>query len=412
MKSENDLPWLPRKVPFQLINPCTQAYKNIEKYMFDLYDKGKIKKAIIEHGIGDVLPCNASVYLHYSCYIEGKRTPFDSSLLRSLNPKHYQMGGGYLFPGFEIALQSMKENETAEFLIHPDYAFGKLGCPPRIPGNVPIMIVINVSGFIDCGDAVLTKRDDVEFLKFPEKMKIARAHNALAIDYYKHGRIKMAFHHFREAQYTLDVEADSKTDEEERKTFLQKSIVNQLMCLSHHKYLKPKKIIEISSHLNKEIYDLLQNNAKFHYCMGVAHTHLQDFTLASESFKKAQSLSPFLPRLSKAIKFLNEMAGKAVQDEKQMWREAFEKLGYTTKIQKEEEENNSTILLKKQVSSILKKCLKIDDFICLNMELGLTKSESRVLAAECLKLGLLYEQRLENNHIRVIIRKMTNDCYS
>ena len=29
----------------------------------------------------------------------------------------------------------MKKTELARFLIHPAYAFGEIGCPPRIPPN-------------------------------------------------------------------------------------------------------------------------------------------------------------------------------------------------------------------------------------------------------------------------------------
>ena len=40
---------------------------------------------------------------------------------------------GELFVGLDIAVATMKTGEVAKFLIKPEYAFGALGCPPRIP---------------------------------------------------------------------------------------------------------------------------------------------------------------------------------------------------------------------------------------------------------------------------------------
>ncbi|XP_073985486.1 inactive peptidyl-prolyl cis-trans isomerase FKBP6-like [Rhodnius prolixus] len=399
-----DLPWPQRKVPYYFINPCIQPYREISKIMMDLFDNGKIKKLIIEHGTGEVVPFNASVYLHYACYVEERKDPFDASMFRSSIPKHYQMGGGYLFAGFEIALSSMKEYEVAQFLIHPDYAFGALGCPPRIPGNAPVMLVLTVTGFIDCGFVTLQKRDKpLEPCSFSEKLKIAKSHSALAKDYYKHDRIKMAFNHFREAQYSLDKEADLKSEEEERKAFLLKSFINQMMCLSHPKYLKPKKLIETADRAEKELSYLLQKNAKYHYCLGIAYTHLQDFSAAAKSFRKAQAISPFLPRLSQAVKFLHEKAGKALKDEKVMWQGAFNKLGYSSLLGKEETESEETVQTRNYVKEVLKRCLEKEKFSSLNLGYGFTKKERRILADECARLGLNYKQYVQNSRLSIEI---------
>lgn len=37
--------------------------------------------------------------------------------------------------GWEIGMGSMKKGETARFLISPAYAYGRMGCPPRIPAD-------------------------------------------------------------------------------------------------------------------------------------------------------------------------------------------------------------------------------------------------------------------------------------
>ena len=45
------------------------------------------------------------------------------------------VAAGEVIPGWEVAVKSMRRNERSQFLISPDYAFGKIGCPPRIPPN-------------------------------------------------------------------------------------------------------------------------------------------------------------------------------------------------------------------------------------------------------------------------------------
>ena len=40
--------------------------------------------------------------------------------------------GGHL-AGLEVAFSSMKKKEKSRFLIKPQYAYGKMGSPPRIP---------------------------------------------------------------------------------------------------------------------------------------------------------------------------------------------------------------------------------------------------------------------------------------
>ena len=37
--------------------------------------------------------------------------------------------------GWEIAIPTMKKGEKSRFLIKPEYAYGKMGCPPRIPAQ-------------------------------------------------------------------------------------------------------------------------------------------------------------------------------------------------------------------------------------------------------------------------------------
>lgn len=71
---------------------------------------------------------------HYSAEQEGDPEPFDVTYLRDDRPQKAYLNDEF-FPGFKLALASMKEKEIADFLIKPEYAFGPVGCPPRIKGG-------------------------------------------------------------------------------------------------------------------------------------------------------------------------------------------------------------------------------------------------------------------------------------
>lgn len=73
--------------------------------------------------------------VHYSAFLKDEVEPFDSSVSRG---KHCLLKVGHDengVSGLLVGLKSMRKNEVAQFLLSPSYAYGELGCPPRIPPN-------------------------------------------------------------------------------------------------------------------------------------------------------------------------------------------------------------------------------------------------------------------------------------
>lgn len=66
-------------------------------------------------------------------YVEYREYPIDLSYLRCRQPERIQIGNSDIIKGLDLAFQTMKTGEMSYFFIHPDLAFGKAGCPPRIP---------------------------------------------------------------------------------------------------------------------------------------------------------------------------------------------------------------------------------------------------------------------------------------
>ena len=47
----------------------------------------------------------------------------------------YRIIAGECIAGWDVAVSTMRKGELSRFLISPVYAYGELGCPPRIPPN-------------------------------------------------------------------------------------------------------------------------------------------------------------------------------------------------------------------------------------------------------------------------------------
>jgi len=100
-------------------------------WLLRLFNDNFVILQLIQEGYGCPVPENAVVTFHYNGYVEYNDEPFDSTWLRGY-PKVWHISQGFI-PGLCVAIASMKKGETSKFLIHPDMAFKRMGCPPRIP---------------------------------------------------------------------------------------------------------------------------------------------------------------------------------------------------------------------------------------------------------------------------------------
>lgn len=105
-----------------------------------------------QEGIGEVIPYNAQVTIHYLGYFEDNDEPFDSSY-SSGKPRTLRLGQNLVISGLEIGICSMKKHEIAVFWIHPDYAYKAMGCLPRIPPNEEVVFLVHLIDFLDNGSA-------------------------------------------------------------------------------------------------------------------------------------------------------------------------------------------------------------------------------------------------------------------
>lgn len=88
---------------------------------------------VLREGIGEVISKDAVVRIHYDGFFEFNEVPFDSTTLRGKSFE-FALGSGFI-PGLDLGVATMKKREKSEFMLQPSVAWGKVGCPPRIPAS-------------------------------------------------------------------------------------------------------------------------------------------------------------------------------------------------------------------------------------------------------------------------------------
>lgn len=103
-----------------------EPFASLAEKMEDVTPDGKIKKKIIREGYGETAKEGQEVSVHYNAYTEYIPEPFDSSYLRK-KPLSFSLGDGKTLLGIDAAVRTMKTNEMAQFIVHYEYAYGKMG---------------------------------------------------------------------------------------------------------------------------------------------------------------------------------------------------------------------------------------------------------------------------------------------
>ncbi|XP_021563404.1 inactive peptidyl-prolyl cis-trans isomerase FKBP6 [Carlito syrichta] len=120
--------------------------------MLDVSGDRGVLKDVLRRGSGDLVTPDASVLVKYSGYLEHVDKPFDSNCFRK-TPQLMKLGMDITLWGMELGLLSMRRGELARFLFKPTYAYGALGCPPRIPPNATVLFEIELLDFLDSAES-------------------------------------------------------------------------------------------------------------------------------------------------------------------------------------------------------------------------------------------------------------------
>jgi len=129
--------------------------------VFITADKG-IQKKMITKGDGDKPEKGQEVTVHYQGRLENG-TVFDESAKHG-EPLKFRIGEGSVIEGWEKGVAEMQLGEKSDLVIKSEYAYGKMGSPPTIPGDATLIFTVDL---IAINDKRPTRwmMSDVELLK-------------------------------------------------------------------------------------------------------------------------------------------------------------------------------------------------------------------------------------------------------
>ena len=122
---------------------------DITKYIDEVFitqDKGILKKMITK-GSGDKPESGQEVTVHYEGRLENG-TVFDSSQKHG-EPLKFRIGEGAVIEGWEKGIAEMLLGEKADLVIKSEYAYGKMGSPPTIPGDATLIFTVDLIAIND-----------------------------------------------------------------------------------------------------------------------------------------------------------------------------------------------------------------------------------------------------------------------
>ena len=316
--------------------------------MTDVLPDGGVKKKIIKPGLecDGVVPEAGTVTVHYSLFLEDQDEPYDSSKVRG-KCERFKLDDGQLFVGLELAIKTMKKREKAEFLIQPSYAFGPMGCPPRIPGNSQIMAIIEMLDFVQVCNLWLVECQQLsDFILFFQEGKadsllsLGSQERSQKYGYddiekvasheHKEGNIltrnkefKLAARRYeRGCKLLEEIELKNDEEEERQKHLLVKLYLNRAHCYLNIQWPK-KACLALQSAL-----DLEPDNAKALYRMGRAKRDLANFDDARRFFLKAQAVSDD-PAIGRELTSLNKYLKDDKNNQKALYKRMMNNAGDT-----------------------------------------------------------------------------------
>lgn len=292
-------------------------FEKMKKKMVDLTGDGGVMKAILKHGSGPVVPPGSLCRVHYNGYFEYNDEPFDSSRLRG-KQHQFKLGGGEVLLGWEYGISTMKRGELARFMMQPRYAYGEMGCPPRIPQEAVALFEIELISFVDQGAVD-------EFTNFSEEERKNASFDQIlqAVDSLrKTGNEAFSLNQIRRASTTymrairLLENANLKNDYEElqMKESVLKLYLNMAIC-----DLKEAKSGRACKYARKAL-DIDPKNVKALFRFARALHQLGELEDAKKQIYKAHKLMPGNTEVMKELRSLDAELSQSRRKDKALSR--------------------------------------------------------------------------------------------
>ncbi|XP_054711534.1 inactive peptidyl-prolyl cis-trans isomerase FKBP6-like [Uloborus diversus] len=358
----------------------------------------KFLKRLLSGGTGVVLPEKSVVMMHYEGYFENEKQPFDSTRLRN-RPYKFLLGDEQLIPGLELAIKSMKKEEISRFIVHSDYAYGPMGCPPRIPGGAEVFYEVEIIHFIDSKAAIEYEDmtpEDQKRAPFEKIAEIYHFENQTGNDLFRRRLYKPAIARYRHMVKLLeDVSVSNEEEDQKRNGYLLKLYLN--LAQSYLNLNNPNKAIIYSDLALK----LDPENPKGLYRMGVALDKTEEYERAEYYLNKAKKHKPYEKSIN-VIMLKLEKKRRQYQDwEKQFCKNMFGKSEEEKKPVMETKENKEFLNI---IESEIQKFMESNETE-LKFSSGYTDSQIQVVQNLANQYGLAFVSKIQDNRKVIKIAK-------
>ncbi|XP_064467105.1 inactive peptidyl-prolyl cis-trans isomerase FKBP6-like isoform X2 [Ornithodoros turicata] len=291
-------------------------FEKLAKKMKPVLPDSGVLKRVTRPGAGPVVPEETFVTFHYNAYLEMADEPFDSTRLR--NRPQRTLLENVSVVGLALALKTMKKGEVAQVMVSPRYAFGPMGCPPRIPQNATILYEVELLHFVDAKDAVeLEGRnfDGQVKLRFEKAYQVCEAKRNTGNEFFHANEMMKALKCFSSAIFILE-KACTANDEEEQKQWalLLKLYNNASLCC-----LKTGRA-SVGISYAKEALQIDKDNAKALFRYGLGSKMLGCYDDAEHYLRRALRFEPNSKAIVKELELLDEKRMKEKHAEQVMCR--------------------------------------------------------------------------------------------
>ncbi|XP_042201529.1 inactive peptidyl-prolyl cis-trans isomerase FKBP6 [Callorhinchus milii] len=304
----------------QEVRAVPSPFEQMSRRMEDLAgDRGALKETL-RSGSGPVVPADALVSVYYSAYVEHANEPFDSNVHRKV-PGFMKLGRDITLVGMELGVRTMREGEFARFLLKPEYAYGRLGCPPRIPPNATVLLELEMLGFLDTSISdeyfALSQEDQTRF-PLDKLLRVAETQREFGNYYFRKQRFEDAKDKYKKALAVFS-HRHPESEQELERVQASKLLLFLNMSLVGLRLNAPRRALVYG----ERALDIDQHNPKALFRCGQACFEMLEYNKARVFLLRAQKRQPFNPDINRALVKLDSSYRDWSQKEKNMCSKMF-----------------------------------------------------------------------------------------
>ncbi|KAM4713108.1 inactive peptidyl-prolyl cis-trans isomerase FKBP6 [Anableps anableps] len=307
----------------RLTTSTLSPFEQLSRRMYDILGDGGILKEVVQPGEGPPVPQNASVLMYYSGFLEYSNHPFESTAHLKYPPM-MKLGRDVTLAGLELGLLTMKKGEFSRFLLHPQYAYGEMGCPPFIPAAATVLYEVHILDYLDSGQVdefIAMSSEEQNSVPLSTLVEVINTLRSFGNRCFNQSRYDHAKDRYKQATTLLrNRDLRNELDRENIKVALLPLYLN--LSLTELRLENPQKALRYG----KKALEIDSANTKALFRCGQAYHELGEYESAQDCLITAQSKKPFDTDINNLLKKVALAYKDSLDKEKDMYSKMFKEL--------------------------------------------------------------------------------------